>query len=296
MEQICIVALIGLPAAGKTSFSKLLLETENVPFSILHICFDNFLKCSDDNATSYRLQREEVLKFLADTIESLKNINELVANIPNLKYCSYRDCGSRQLLIVCDDNNYYASMRYKLFQIARKFCISYGQIYFECNLATTMERNASRDASVRIPENVFHKMVLNLECPDVQKNYWEENTFTLHTEDCLKQQFIFSNIIRFLNKLFDNPLKPTEANSKHAPTKQSLVHDLDLVMRKRIGSSVNAIAKCNKGRLAFELNNKRKEILKEFQDNTEDEVSDFHKYLGLFEESLEGIETTFLNL
>ncbi|XP_075146455.1 phosphoseryl tRNA kinase [Haematobia irritans] len=290
MDKICLVALIGLPASGKTSFCKLLLKMENLSFCTMHICYDNFLKFSDNPNESYREQREELLKSLADVIEHFKSKTTWDNNVFNFEFCSYRDSAKEELVILCDDNNYYSSMRYKLYQLARKYCISYGQIFFDINDQIAMQRNSAREAPVRVPKEVFEKMMYRLEIPKLSKNSWENNTFVIKdSDDSLKEQFIHLNFIPFVANLLENPLKSNETVSNNGPTKQSRIHDLDLLMRKLIGNKIKCLTN-NKQVIAFQLNNKRKNILKEYQDSKENMETDFERLLCRFEDDIEYID------
>lgn len=288
MDQMCIAALIGLPAVGKTTFSKLFLEIEKLPFNVLHICYDSFLNATTMNSdVPYRHQREQLLKALACAIESLKSTREFGNGIINMETCSYKDFGHNRLLILCDDNNYYLSMRYKLYQMARKFQLSYGQIFFNCNVQEALWRNNLRAETIRVPFDVFQKMSQNMETPEVAIHHWETNTYIL-TIDKIHKHNIIEEIIPYINQLFECPVKPLESNIvPHTLSIQSRVHEFDLLMRKRIGIIVNSLPSENKRLMAVHLNDKRKEVIKKLK-NTENMDDCDHLY-QLFVESLEGV-------
>uniref|UniRef100_A0A1I8N3N2 L-seryl-tRNA(Sec) kinase n=1 Tax=Musca domestica TaxID=7370 RepID=A0A1I8N3N2_MUSDO len=287
MDEICLLALIGLPAVGKTSFCKLLLQIESVPFNVCHICYDEFIDISEENLVNYKEQRDKLLNTLDNLIgawKSSKMINETL-----MKSCSaYKDNGRNRLLILCDDNHFYGSMRYRLYQIARKYGLSYGQIFFDCTLDLALQQNTVREGSHRVPEEVVTRMYTKLEVPDLKNNSWEQNTFTLATEN-LNKEYISLNLVPFIVRNFAVPLKPLEFPAT-CPTKQSQVHELDLLMRKHIGTVISKIPpNVNKKQIALVLNDSRKDILDDCKALEHLVDADIRNFLQLFEGKIESV-------
>ncbi|XP_073819552.1 phosphoseryl tRNA kinase [Musca autumnalis] len=287
MDEMCIIALIGLPGVGKTSFSKLLLEIDSLPFNICYFCYDDFIKTTEENLAHYKEQRERALNSIVSLIEAWKNSELLGKSLMEL-YSFYKDNKQKRLLFLCDDNHYYGSMRYRLYQIARKFGISYGQIFFNSTVELCLERNALRDEIQRIPKEVVIKMHEKLEIPNVKNNAWELNTFKLVTED-INKEYVSLNLIPFIIQLFANPLKPLELPVK-CPTKQSQVHELDLLMRKHIGDVINSVGpNVNKKEMALVFNDIRKGILNECKAMEHFDDKKISRFVKIFQSKVETV-------
>lgn len=264
MNRICMVALIGLPAVGKTTFSKSLMDSETLPFNILHLCYDNHVAFNIETPNQYKKQREILLTTLELIIQTFKTSKTLPCNLPNLK-SNYKNLNHSDLVIICDDNHYYHSMRYKLYQMARQFEIGYGQIYFECNEDLALECNNLRSGSARIPDEILLQMSKRLEPPNILTHSWEEKTLIMDQENLKHNNFLFK-ILPFILNILEVSIKPLQPTpTEKSTTLQSMAHDLDLLMRKRISHLMSCSIESNKSELAKELNDKRKEILKEFQ-------------------------------
>lgn len=80
---------------------------------------------------------------------------------------------SSLIIIFLDDNNLYRSMRYEFYQLARKFSVSFLQLFFDSSPTTASARDASRDSSVRVGDRVIGKVAEKLERPDPSAYRWE---------------------------------------------------------------------------------------------------------------------------
>lgn len=262
MNRICLVALIGLPALGKTTLCKYLMDYETLPFNILHICYDHFIQFNAENSIRYKEQRENLLKQISIIIQSFKTSGHLPTGLFSM-YTQYRDHNSNDVVLLCDDNHYYRSMRYKLHQMARVNNISFCQIYLDNNLQLALERNSLRPNSENIPRDVLIQMSQRLEPPKASEHAWEENTFFLnkfHLNNCT-----INKILTYINNIFNMPVQPVLSSSPKIETSQSLVHELDLLARKRITLMIACTEPNNKKLRAKQLNDKRKLVLQEFQ-------------------------------
>ncbi|EDS35455.1 L-seryl-tRNA(Ser/Sec) kinase [Culex quinquefasciatus] len=94
---------------------------------------------------------------------------------------------------------YYRSMRYQVFQIARRLGTGYFQTYLEVSLESAKSRNSKRSNAV--PEEVISRMFYKLEKPDER-------------------------------------ISPLEAHGTKNPVEQSFVHKVDLLLRKVVGEMI----------------------------------------------------------
>ncbi|XP_023297582.2 L-seryl-tRNA(Sec) kinase [Lucilia cuprina] len=277
MNRICLVALIGLPAAGKTTFCHHLRELESLPFNVLHLCYDNYVNFNVENPTQYKEQREQLLQNLSTIINNFKNSNNLATKLLTLRDF-YRNHQQKDVVILCDDNHYYRSMRYKLYQLARKHNIGFCQIYLETSLELALERNSFRNVIGKVPNDVIVEMSKRLEAPNASTYKWEDNTLILRNFD---RKIISEDIVAYFTQFLDVPVQPLQLSVSKIRTSQSLVHELDLLMRKRISALIRSEVEKNKKMFAKNLNDQRKEILKQFQLDINDnfEEVDFNKYI-----------------
>ncbi|XP_039948342.1 L-seryl-tRNA(Sec) kinase [Bactrocera neohumeralis] len=268
--RICLVALIGLPAAGKSRFSRWILSIPQQQFNVIHLCYDDFLPAQDDTLNAeieLKLQRSKILA----------NINSLICELNDNAYIARDIIKSVKLsekcndfLILCDDNNYYRSMRYKLYQLCRQNKCAYAQIYLECDLKLALSRNSARPDNERVSEEILQRMEIRLERPNSAKHHWEENTLFL--EGCDNFAIMKAGILDFLSKSLDKIVQPLTQSVTTTETVVSLLHQLDLLLRKRIGEILrleNDTAERSKR--SKMLIAKRKAILQEVRKKVEKE-------------------------
>ncbi|KAM7362936.1 phosphoseryl tRNA kinase [Cochliomyia hominivorax] len=262
MDGICLVTLIGLPAAGKTSMCNKLMHMKTLPFNILHLCYDNYIKFNSEYPNQYKQQRDNLLNSLRTIINNFKTTNTWPKELNFLKsHC--KNHHQKGFVILCDDNHYYVSMRYKLCQLAREHNIGYCQVYFKTSIEIAIEHNNLRFNANKVPNDVIIQMSKRLEVPNDLVNKWEENTLSLQNPNLNNADV--KNIISFIMRALDKPLQPLQLPCSKSPAPQSKVHDLDLMMRKRINNLMSCEQGENKKLLAKNLNYKRKDILKKFQ-------------------------------
>ncbi|NWH81545.1 PSTK kinase, partial [Piaya cayana] len=195
---------------------------------------------------------------------------------------------TRPFYLILDDNFYYRSMRYEVYQLARKYSLSYCQIFLDCPLECCLQRNRLR--SNPVPDETIRLMARKIEMPDVRKNAWERNSLILRSSDSAPEDEY--QIIGLLASALENPVKPNEENTEQkeadrAACAASTVHQADQACRRIISQAMkdakdhNVLPSMMKS-LAEELNRLKAEFLEDLRqgDNlknqtcTEDEYSD----------------------
>ncbi|XP_019845721.2 L-seryl-tRNA(Sec) kinase [Bactrocera dorsalis] len=282
--RICLVALIGLPAAGKSTFSRWMLSIPQQQFNVIHLCYDDFLPAQDNTLIAeieLKSQRSKILANINSLICEL-NDNAYIARdiIKSVKLSENEKCND--FLILCDDNNYYRSMRYKLYQLCRQNKCAYAQIYLECDLKLALSRNSARPDNERVSDEILQRMGIRLERPNSAKHHWEENTLLL--AGCDDFTIMKAGILDFLSKSLDEIVQPL-TQSVTTETVVSLLHQLDLLLRKRIGDILQLENdSAERSKKVKMLIAKRKAILQEFRKKVEkDSISiddlDIYVYL-----------------
>ncbi|EGC32015.1 hypothetical protein DICPUDRAFT_156071 [Dictyostelium purpureum] len=184
-EQIVnlLLILIGLPACGKTTFSKTLIEylysnkinlidnnnlTSNIDqqINIYHLEYDEIFKLickkidNNNSLENWKPTRLEVYSQILNIINNKNNklilLNQILPiksyklsnNIDNNNNNSIDNINKSKTiinLIILDDNMYYKSMRYKYYQLSNSFQnVKYCQIYFKKDIYKSIENNNNR--------------------------------------------------------------------------------------------------------------------------------------------------------
>ncbi|EDV46721.1 L-seryl-tRNA(Sec) kinase [Drosophila erecta] len=266
MRGICLVALIGLPGAGKSSLCTWLLGQQAAlrVRHIVHVCYDDFLDGTPSAELAYKEQRVRIFKVIEKLISAIQEDTDWPPQFRRIS--SKGDCNSKGHLILCDDNFYYRSMRHKLHQLCRDSGCVFGQIYMASSLDSCMQANSVRSDATRVPVDVVRQMNERLEVPDTSEP-WERNSLTLHDLD---METTGSALLDFISALLDLPAKEVTTGLPSAAERglrqdQSLVHCLDLLLRTRIRAFLERLPQEDKRLAGQTLNNRRKEILTKFR-------------------------------
>ncbi|NXJ06487.1 PSTK kinase, partial [Odontophorus gujanensis] len=148
--------------------------------------------------------------------------------------------GARPLCLVLDDNFYYRSMRYEVFQLARKYSLGFCQLFLECPLELCLHRNRLRGRPV--PEGTVRRMAQRMEAPEPEKNPWERHSLILSCSACAPEDE-HAQIINLLSTALENPVKQNEGNAEQkeadrATCAASAVHRADQTCRRIISQTM----------------------------------------------------------
>ncbi|NXA08507.1 PSTK kinase, partial [Sapayoa aenigma] len=150
-----------------------------------------------------------------------------------------RAAAARPLLLLLDDNFYYQSMRYELFQLARKYSLGFCQLFLECPLECCLQRNRLR--SDPVPEQTICLMARKIEMPDVKKNAWEQNSLILRSSEYISEDN--EQIINLLATALENPVVPNEEDTEQKEADRAIcaasaVHQADQTCRRVISQAM----------------------------------------------------------
>lgn len=178
-----------------------------------------------------------------------------------------------RLLIVMDDNNYYRSMRFSCFQLARRFKAAFLQIHLPCNIETSLERNANRrnesgqNLSRRVPDVSIKRMAERLEVPS-EDIPWERPCLFLTAWDYKGQDLDY--VWKWINNSWETYVSPpylcpdegVKVKLKaQAATQSSLMHQLDLRTRAMTASALERLDPSSRAEYASALNLRRRQLL-----------------------------------
>ncbi|NXK91182.1 PSTK kinase, partial [Formicarius rufipectus] len=176
-----------------------------------------------------------------------------------------------RLCILLDDNFYYQSMRYEVYQLARKYSLGFCQLFLECPLECCLQRNRLR--SDPVPEQTIHLMARKIEMPDLKKNAWEQNSLILRSSDYISEDN--EQIINLLATALENPVRPNEEDTEQKEADRAIcaasaVHQADQTCRRVISQAMKDardknILPSEMKRLAEELNKLKAEFLEDLR-------------------------------
>ncbi|NXI45951.1 PSTK kinase, partial [Galbula dea] len=179
--------------------------------------------------------------------------------------------GSGPLYLILDDNFYYQSMRYEVYQLARKYSLSFCQLFLECPLECCLQRNRLRRHP--LPDETICLMARKIEMPDLKKNAWEQNSLILTSVDGTLEDS--EQIISLLATALENPVKQNEENTEQkeadrARCAASTVHQADQMCRRIISQTMKDakdknILPSEVKSLAEELNKLKGELLEDLR-------------------------------
>uniref|UniRef100_A0A663ECE2 Phosphoseryl-tRNA kinase n=1 Tax=Aquila chrysaetos chrysaetos TaxID=223781 RepID=A0A663ECE2_AQUCH len=182
---------------------------------------------------------------------------------------------SRPLYLILDDNFYYQSMRYEVYQLARKYSLSFCQLFLECPLECCLQRNRLR--SHPLPDQTICLMARRIEMPDLKKNVWEQNSLILKSSDCTSEDN--EQIISLLAAALENPVKQNEENTEQKEADRAIcaastVHQADQTCRRIISQTMKDakdknVPSSEMKSLAEELNKLKAEFLEDLRQGNE---------------------------
>nr|XP_056706453.1 L-seryl-tRNA(Sec) kinase [Euleptes europaea] len=177
----------------------------------------------------------------------------------------------RPTYFILDDNFYYRSMRYEVYQLARKYSLGFCQLFLDCQVEVCLQRNCQRTQP--LPEETICAMAQKLEVPNSEKYTWEQNSLILKSTEYTLEDNL--QLFSLLSTTLENPVKLLEENTKlkeadRALCAASFLHQADQAVR-RIVSQTMKNAKDSKltpsemKSLAQELNKLKVEFLEDLK-------------------------------
>uniref|UniRef100_A0A3Q3IG77 Phosphoseryl-tRNA kinase n=1 Tax=Monopterus albus TaxID=43700 RepID=A0A3Q3IG77_MONAL len=314
----CLCVLCGLPAAGKSSLALAVLNAaaqhgwratvvpydDLIPEHAFHTrVVEDGVKLQEMVKTveltiNWKSHRQAVLQCIEQFLKKPEVLVELPSSC-QINSAVWKQCTQALLqpealdrswadraafLFLLDDNFYYPSMRYEVYQLARKYSLGFCQVHLQCDLESCISRNQSRDKP--IPTEVILEMVKRLEPPNPQKNSWEINSVLLNTTDNLSKCDI-QKVMELISSSLRTPLSPIEDNTEQKEADRlkcatSVVHQADQACRRLISEAMKTArappdhmrslaTQLNESKATF-LHNLRKQFIQEVSFTQEEDI------------------------
>lgn len=234
-NPVLICVLIGLPGSGKSWFARNVVVN---PFRKVVFSYDD-IPLKEDNYKVYRRKVRDRLEILIQ--------DELETPEPTV--------------VIVDDIMILRSMRYEIFSMAGKKCAGFCQVYFKTDVETCVLRNSERGSSTDVTEEMIRDQHRRLEAPRLSGSVMDQHVMVV--ED---NRYDPDHVLWLLNEISQQKLSLLPDKKLHQPTDQSIVHKIDLILRKHISSCVADIESPEaKKVLAKEYNSRRKELLQDIR-------------------------------
>ncbi|XP_055769736.1 L-seryl-tRNA(Sec) kinase-like isoform X2 [Salvelinus fontinalis] len=276
---ICLCVLCGLPAAGKSTLAQAVnSHTVQRGWRSTVISYDDLIpgdafdvkEVEDEEdmprsqtQTKWKLHRQAVLQCVERFLQSPTELGQLPPSIDPINsdawsrllhaaqvcgtsvgssrvYPSPLDRPAPPLVILLDDNFYYPSMRYEVYQLARKHSVGFCQVYVHCPVESCVRRNQLRPRP--LPSDVIVEMARRMEPPDPQRNTWEQNSVTLDSEHHFTVEYI-QRLVKVISTALENPLSPVQDNAEQKEADRqscvsSVVHQADQACRRLVSQAM----------------------------------------------------------
>ncbi|AWP17871.1 L-seryl-tRNA(Sec) kinase isoform 3 [Scophthalmus maximus] len=303
----CLCVLCGLPATGKSTLARAVLcPAAQLGWRAAVVPYDELIpgqafqtRAAEDGTrlqamqTEWKLHRQAVLQGI-DLFLKTPDVSAEQRSSCQIDGAAWERCihlllqqpgasdpspsDRAPLVFLLDDNFYYPSMRYEVYQLARKYSLGFCQVYLHCDLESCISRNQSRPEPV--PTEVIQEMVKRLEPPDPQRNSWEAQSISLNTADGSSKCDI-QRVTELISSALRNPLSPVEDNTEQKEADRlkcatSVVHQADQACRRLVSEAMRTArenqassehmrsmaAQLNESKAAF-LRHLREQLLRE---------------------------------
>jgi tRNA uridine 5-carbamoylmethylation protein Kti12 len=321
-NKIAILQLCGLPAVGKTHFTRQyekyldencrdlvfitltydMIMTRNLEIKILNLKlwkhYRTFIQNLIEMLVEYMRNGDfytSLLDYILTNIRTesqntgldsaiIRNFNELLCNRPNTK-------SSQNFIICLDDNAYYESMRWNTIQLAIKLDCSYWCVCLRNDsLDVLLERNACRLVDEQVDPIIIESMFEKFEYP-IGKF---ESEFSMITTSSIDEKFFMDLTIKLIALVAEFNLASfihgkssieRDLVMSRQVTSTNLVHQTDLILRKMIGKYMKSICHDKASVVAAKLAERKKDILGCLSKNVD--MNDmFHENLFAYEKYL----------
>ncbi|KAI6655469.1 hypothetical protein LOD99_11398 [Oopsacas minuta] len=260
VKVICL--LIGIPAAGKTTFTrnfKEYLKSVDSNLEIICVEFDTYLP-KDTRCVATPV----------DVFEWRKHRDNMRTQIATFLDTQDTSSNSKISVLILDDTFHYRSMRYEYYRLARGRGLGFKQLFFEISLEDSLCRNKTREN--KIPEDTICNIWGQLVSPIVSGLNWEQDTILVDTTKEFRYDLIATQLEMAATNIVPPPCdtkqKLIEKEVSRKETLSSVPHKCDIFLRKVVGGMIKVAQESGMEReevvkYAEKCNTKRREVLRD---------------------------------
>ncbi|XP_052772250.1 L-seryl-tRNA(Sec) kinase-like [Mya arenaria] len=269
MVKLCLVVFCGLPASGKSTLVQNLRKHVCGLFNMLVIHYDQILPPDTEKAlidsrqegsSQWKDYRRDIVKCVHGLIERIihtgltelfNNVHDAPADVDTELWSIFLqsvkvstvlspDPGWPVCLLI-DDNMYYSSMRWGYYQLARKYTLSYCQVYVKVAMETSLHRNSIREVKVR--DDTIVSMATRFEIPDPAVNTWEVNSVTVESGQDRNSEVI----VQLIHQSLEEPVQPIqevdeeESNQSRVICSKNFLHQADQILRRLVTQEMQCV-------------------------------------------------------
>ncbi|XP_072523225.1 L-seryl-tRNA(Sec) kinase [Salminus brasiliensis] len=264
---VSVCVLCGLPASGKSSLAQVVsAELHRQGWRTLTVSYDLLISedafdvstavgdedCLSRGQTRWRQHRQAVLSCLESFLQdpdapgpsrTAGGVGERFSQavVQQNTFPVLQSSASRppRIAVLLDDNFYYQSMRYEVYQLARKYSTGFCQVYLHCPVEVCVCRNQGRGRPVS--DEVIVEMSKRMESPNPARNHWEESSLTLDSTDITDSHV--QKLVQLMCSALQNPLSPVQDDSEQREADRercasSVVHQADQACRRLVSQAM----------------------------------------------------------
>ena len=283
-----LVVLSGLPGAGKSTFSRSLqseVTLKHPDILVLIVEYDELIK--EITPAYWKSQRQDVFDAVSHLVLGMQcgsmaqqlsdlGTHDLVRKILRRNGLTFSlILQSKNIVVILDDNMYYRSMRYQIYQLALQLRAGFCQIYISVPLDIVCRQNLLRTCPVS--EEVITRMAAVFEPPNPSRFKFEHFTIVLN----LFSATIQDSLKKAINLIFEsanNPPSTVDSEEMRIISEErkrcqeinrtSLLHHADGILRALVQNKC-ATAKfqnLNLQTVSLRAVDSRKKVLRKFRD------------------------------
>ncbi|XP_069835077.1 L-seryl-tRNA(Sec) kinase isoform X2 [Dendropsophus ebraccatus] len=175
-------------------------------------------------------------------VQCLENQGFICAGGDSGSGCFSMNIKSSPVYVILDDNFYYQSMRYEVFQLTHS--LGFCQLYLHCPVDCCLLRNNKREN--RVMDRTITLMDSKLEKPNPEKNMWEKYSLFLDSSNGISMDEIGTSITSLMSQALENPVMPMEDDSEEKERDRDIcaanaIHQADQNLRRLISEAMQTV-------------------------------------------------------
>ena len=179
----CVVLMVGVPGAGKSTITAAIECCSGQLASLLHTSELSVTRFVFDDLISVPIATRDVDRDVGDGHDESASFKaqraRVYEQVERHVIASVQQGHPHRQLVLVDDNMFYRSMRYHYAKMARTHGCAFVQLMVEVDEATAMERDAQRPDAQRVGGACIASMFERLQRPRPELFAWERESYTI---------------------------------------------------------------------------------------------------------------------